>query len=66
MDGTVCIIHPFAQSSAQLLHVLQKMGHKECPRIQYSRLDDLQDTLNRNMQDYGMKIVKGATNKFTG
>lgn len=50
MDGIDCIIHPFAQSSAQLLHVLQKMGHQEWTRMQHSRLDDLHDTLDRIMK----------------
>ncbi len=40
------------------------MGHQEWARIQHSRLDDLDETLKRNMQEYGMNIVKGGLSKF--
>jgi len=46
MDSIDCIIHSFTQSSAQLLHVLQKMAHQEPARIQHCRLDDLDNTLH--------------------
>ncbi len=60
MDGTDRIVHPFTQSSAQLLHVLQKMGHQERPGIRHSRLDDMLETLNRHMQVYRMRIITVA------
>ncbi len=40
------------------------MGHQEWARIQHSSLDDLDDTLKRNMQEYGMDIIKGALSKL--